>query len=573
MTKACFSFFTIFIAVIICTKLVSAQTELIQNGTFEGTFNASGVANGWYDNSSWAPVTLVYSSSVPGSGGVGKCQKVDVTTYSGGSAQLIQNLVVSIPRYHTAHLSLSLKGSMSAGVEIQLRKQTSPYTTFISKTFSVTNSWVSFNYDAMMPDDEEDMAMVICLTGTGTVFLDDIHLSDLGETSINPYAVLTPPTSPVPSTLFGQHTHNHFYPAITWPKVGFKVLRFWDSKTSWPLLEPTKGVWDWTRMDDLVNRAVASNVQVLFTMALTPTWASARPNESNAYSVNDSSAMGWAAEASNIADWTNYVTKVATRYKGKIHYYEMWNEPNNNLMPLSFFSGTYAKLAQLCFEAFRAIKAIDPTATVIGPSVVANSAYLDNFLAAGGLGTFDKVGYHFYTGYHSSSPWGRAPERSIAEVFRVKEVMKKYGIADLGIWNTESGWYSESFLDPSTQPVNGVPSVWVPLSEQGDLIARLYLFQFAQGIETACFYAWDNGDMGLIETDGSEKPGVQAVRSIQSWMISNRMESLYLDNDENWIADLSQPDGKKFEDHLARIQYLCFRYPLVGRREFGYFIR
>lgn len=522
----------------------SYSQDHVVNGTFEGSFAGNGVAWGWVDNSSWAPVTVSYASSSPGSSGAGKCQKIAVSQFAGGSVQFYQLLGSPVAAGRLAHLTMSLKGSMAATVTLQLRKLSAPYTAFTSRNFPVTASWSNHSYDVVMPGSENDMVLMVLLTGVGTVYLDNVGVTDSANPGPNPYTTLSPPPNPVKDLLFGQHAHHHNYPAMTWPAVPFKVIRFWDSKTAWPQLEPSPGAWNWSRLDDLVNRAVASNHTVLLTLGLTPAWASARPGETNAYTPGNPAALGWAAEASNISTWSNYIFQVANRYKGKITNYEVWNEPNNNVLPLAFFSGTYSNLVKLADMAYKVIKSVDSAAMVVSPSVVASSSYLDNFFYAGGAATLDRVGYHFYTGYHSTSEFGRAPERSVAEVLRVRDVMAKYGLAPKGLWNTESGWYAESTQNPDTSPA--ADAVYVPVAQQGDLIARLYLLQHAQGVETACFYAWDNGDMGLLEPNGAMKPGAKALASIRSWMVGNTMVSCGADSSGNWVAHFTKPGDNSF---------------------------
>lgn len=521
-----------------------AQENRLANGSFDGSFDSKGIASGWEDNSSWAPVEVRYSKESPGADGKGSCQKIEVVSFKGGAVQFISPLKEPIERFRKVAISVQLKGEIASIVEIQLRKKSHPYTTFISKSYAPTKEWQTYRYEEIIPDTAPDMVAIVRLTGVGTVLVDNLTISDSALVGPNPLTTLAPPDRQVSADFFGMHTHNHKFPEITWPTVPFKVLRFWDSRTAWANLEPAKGEWNFDRMDKLVATCNASNVQVLYTMALTPTWASARPDEVSAY-TSGQKQKGWAAEPANIEDWKNYVRTVATRYKGKIHYYEMWNEPNNNVMPLAFFTGTHAKLAELCREAYKILKEVDPNNTVIGPSVVGSPAYMEGFLRAGGLGSFDKMGYHFYTGYNSKSVFDRAPERSIAEAVRLRGVMEGLGIGKTGIWNTEAGWNTESAQKPDTAP-GTTPSKWVPLADFGDLVARLYILNWASAIEVFCFYAWDNGLMGMIEPDGTEKPGANAYRTIQKWMIGNKMESCKMDDSENWVAVFSKPDGAKF---------------------------
>jgi hypothetical protein len=58
--------------------------------------------------------------------------------------------------------------------------------------------------------------------------------------------------------------------------------------------------------------------------------------------------------------WEEYCRQIARRYKGKVRYYEIWNEPDIGV----FWLGTDEEYARLLRVAYRAIKAEDPDAIV-----------------------------------------------------------------------------------------------------------------------------------------------------------------------------------------------------------------
>ena len=62
---------------------------------------------------------------------------------------------------------------------------------------------------------------------------------------------------------------------------------------------------------------------------MTPGWAAQDRNAKSHYFVGASSPPA------DIEDWRAYVRAVATRYKGRIRYWELWNEVNDKL----FYSG------------------------------------------------------------------------------------------------------------------------------------------------------------------------------------------------------------------------------------------
>ena len=95
---------------------------------------------------------------------------------------------------------------------------------------------------------------------------------------------------------------------------------------------------------------------------------------------------------------------VATRYKGRIHTYEVWNEPNLKM----FYSGTREQLVQLAKDAYEVLHEVDPTVVVVSPSVTGgyDVPYFSKLLDLG-MGRYaDVIGYHFY-----SSP--KTPEAAV----------------------------------------------------------------------------------------------------------------------------------------------------------------
>src|SRR5262249_13080787 len=146
-----------------------------------------------------------------------------------------------------------------------------------------------------------------------------------------------------------------------WPPVAFSEWRLWDAGVTWAQLEPEPGKWQFDLLDRYTHLAAERHVDILLTLGLTPAWASARPEEPSAY------GKGEAAEPRKLEDWERYVRTVATRYKGVIHNYEIWNEPNVK----GTFTGSPQAMLQLGRVAYEVLKAVDPTVTVVSPSPTA----------------------------------------------------------------------------------------------------------------------------------------------------------------------------------------------------------
>lgn len=305
---------------------------------------------------------------------------------------------------------------------------------------------------------------------------------------------------------FGTHIHRLLpergKQAFTdWPSVTIGSIRLWDSGTRWANIEPQPGNFVFGRMDLYVAAAEAHHASVLYVLGSPPAWASARPNEPSPY------GPGSAAEPADMEVWERYVTTVAQRYKGRIAYYELWNEPGFIDYPIDtqrigkiFFSGTSKKLVELGRRAREILAKEDPAAKLIAPGFDGDTNRLVMYLAAGGGEFVDAMAYHFYV----PSDKDFMQRRAI-----IKAAQVRYGVPSLPLWNTESGF-------PSTGDGN---------LDGATLLARTMILGAFAGIERYYQYAWDNGKMGMAGTAGgpAESRHREAFESVQRWLLGSTL--------------------------------------------------
>jgi len=313
-----------------------------------------------------------------------------------------------------------------------------------------------------------------------------------------------------------------------WPTTPFGTWRLWDAYVAWPNLEPLKGQWQFDLLDRYVTLATNNNVELVLPLGLSPQWASARPNETSSY------GPGNAAEPANMEDWQNYVTTVATRYKGVIHNYELWNEVNLT----GFYSGSVDNMVEMAKEAYQIIKAIDPSARVISPSCVGDAStvnWFQQFLAKGGGNYADVIGYHFYV-----SP--NAPEAMVPFINDTKKIMSNNNLSTKPLWNTESGWYIQN-QDGSVVGSGSFSNVLSPDQASG-YVARAYLLNWASGVDRFYWYAWDNYNMGFVEKDGKTvKAPAVAYGQVLQWLKGATMTSCAKNNQGSWVSQIALADG------------------------------
>jgi hypothetical protein len=343
-------------------------------------------------------------------------------------------------------------------------------------------------------------------------------------------ARLDPPGGPIPAAFFGMHIH-YFATTTPWPTVPFGSLRLWDAYVTWPRLEPKQGTWDFAALDKYLDAGQRQNIDVILPLGLSPAWVSSRPDEKSAY------APGNAANPANLEAWRNYVRTVATRYKGRIFAYEIWNEPNLK----QFYSGTIDEMLQLAAAAYPIIKEVDPQAQVCSPSLTNQDGvvWLDQYLAQGGGKYADVIGFHFYA---NPDP----PEKALPLIQQVRGVLQKHNQAGKPLWNTETGWAISNRLT-TVQAAPGAAkfnSVVLSQDQASAYLARTFVLNWAENIQRVYWYSWDNKTMGLTEADGKTlKEPARAYGEIRQWLLGAKMKSCGASADETWTCRITRPNG------------------------------
>src|SRR5439155_26542584 len=111
-----------------------------------------------------------------------------------------------------------------------------------------------------------------------------------------------------------------------YPGISFGTFRLWDVDGAlWSNLEPSRGSYNWSTLDKWIATLNSHGVtDITYTFGYTPSWCG--PSQSLPCTTNQ--------------DFINFITAIATRYKGKITHYEAWNEVTSS----TFWTGSMAQL-------------------------------------------------------------------------------------------------------------------------------------------------------------------------------------------------------------------------------------
>lgn len=330
---------------------------------------------------------------------------------------------------------------------------------------------------------------------------------------------ITPPAGPIPAELFGMHFH-HIGSTTPWPEVPINQWRLWDAYVAWPNLEPAKGKWRFETLDKYVALAAEHHIGLLLPLGLSPTWASARPQEKSTYQP------GGAAEPRSIEDWRAYVGTVVRRYKGRIQAYEIWNEPNLK----QFWSGSVDEMITLTREASKIIRGIDPNALIVSPSATQERgvAWLAEFLIKGGGAFVDVIGFHLYV-----AP--QPPEATLSLVSNIRQTMAQGGGGEKPIWNTEAGWF--------------LPKPF-PSDLAAAYVVREFIVNWAAGVQRVYWYAWDNHGWVSLETTQTDSRTLTSAGKAYGvafrWLSGARMVSCKSDPQQRWVCELDRAGHREW---------------------------
>jgi hypothetical protein len=305
--------------------------------------------------------------------------------------------------------------------------------------------------------------------------------------------------SGIPSTFFGMHIMDPFSTYPSWPSVPVGVLGK-GARIVWSFSEPSRGVYDWSRMDAYVNLAVVHGVKMTYCPVAVPEWA-----------VSDKGTCvvpfaGAPAECSgmvnNIQDWDDFTSALVTRYKGKIDAYELWNEPDT-----SAFTGTMADMVKLTQHFHDVVRTLDHNALVLSPSYTV-STNLDAYFSTGGTKDIDAITFHAYPDAHGD------PELLTRSwISSVRSVMAKYDLASKPLWNTEASWGS------------GVSGQ----NLQAAFIARYFILDWSRGVKRTYWYAWDNFTLGTLYDPKGRNPSLPAIayQQVYNWLLGATITGPY----------------------------------------------
>jgi hypothetical protein len=271
----------------------------------------------------------------------------------------------------------------------------------------------------------------------------------------------------------------------------------------WAGVEASDDVWTWSAIDRMVNSANARDMKVLGVLNSTPAWAAAP------------GTPALSGHPADNAEYAEFVSMVATRYKGKVAAYEVWNEPNGKV----FWEPApdAAQYTAMLKAAYVAIKAADPDAVVVAGSVgaVMDSAttvdsvrFVREMYAAGAAGYFDALSYHPYFYNRSFSQGTTNPNLPINQVKAIHDLMVANGDGNKQIWATEYG-QPAGIVSEANQAayIGDFLRAWRDLDYAGPAFVHTFR-DYTSSSET------NSATFGVYRQDWTAKPSVGVIEAV-----------------------------------------------------------
>ena len=294
------------------------------------------------------------------------------------------------------------------------------------KTSYKNNSqqWHNRN-DHLMPDDKEIEVILslkqkrdftnIDIDGDGVVNSIDPSVYDWREIGYQPFGTL--------AFLSWRHDWNNYKYSDSDLKKTVKLLKeagvaFVRMDFLWQDIESENDEFDFAKYDFIVDLLSEKNIRILGVLGYCADWA----------------GEDWNRAPNNLEDFTDYISKVIFRYKHKIKYWEIWNEPDS----MSYWQpqDDMKIYTELLKRSYAAAKKIDPSCKIVLGGMTSQGYYaIKNIYKNGGKDYFDIINIHPFV-----DPLNPNEHKRIYAIYKNLEKLKiQYNDKDKKIWFTEIG--------------------------------------------------------------------------------------------------------------------------------------
>lgn len=267
----------------------------------------------------------------------------------------------------------------------------------------------------------------------------------------------------------------------------------------WEDIEPRKSEFDFTKYDKIVNLLCQKNIAILAILNYNVSWAAP--------------GAKWNTAPKNNELFVNYAVKLIQHYKGKIKYWEIWNEPD---------SATYwepqdglKSYCRLLKEVYIAAKKVNPECKILNGGLANSLGSINRLYDNGAGGYFDILNIHFF-----ETPLTANSIKAVTAYPKLAyKIMLRNGDGNKMIWITEIGC-------PGIKNTIKTKNWWMGKNpdelEQAQWVTKVYSELLKNNKIEKIFWAffrdcnnhWGTGVdyFGLVRWDFSKKPSFNAYK-------------------------------------------------------------
>lgn len=262
----------------------------------------------------------------------------------------------------------------------------------------------------------------------------------------------------------------------------------------WEDIEPEAGKFEFKKYDEIVDLLYENNIKILGILNYSVEWAS--------------SCGKWNCPPRDNRLFVTYAINIVKRYKNKIKYWEIWNEPDSSTYwTIQDGLKSYSILLK---EVYLAIKSVDPDCKVLNGGLASGLASVNRLYDNGAKDYFDILNIHLFEN-PLSNPGALKAVNAYPKL--AYKVMSRNGDSHKKIWITEIGC-------PGTRKDKETKNWWLGQnpneSEQARWLENIFRELTQDKNVERIFWAffrdcdghWGNGTdyFGLVRWDFSKKP-------------------------------------------------------------------
>jgi hypothetical protein len=263
----------------------------------------------------------------------------------------------------------------------------------------------------------------------------------------------------------------------------------------WSEIEPVQGTYNFFRPDRVIQFAHENDLSVLAILESTPGWANSNRGPNH--------------PADDAADWQRFIRVTVDRYRDRVKYWNIWNEPN---VPEFFGGGKEAFLDEVLLPGIEAVKSADSEALIVGPELAHLVSggkewylWLRYILTRAG-DQIDIISHHIYESLAVELLFQKLEGGEIVEgivIPSVSSVIEEAGHQYKPFWITETGWDTGSV---SEQRQADLYLDMLSIREDKRYPDKVFFYEIIDSPESE-IPPW-----GILRQDLAEKPAYAAYR-------------------------------------------------------------